>query len=194
MNHLVTFIIFVIIISPVLFYINQVIIENTYLGQRLETTSESEDLLTEETRGRLYLEGYEYFIKNPIIGLGLAQFRVHSRYNLYTHSDIMELLSTTGIIGAILFYYIYIVLWKRINKLLKVAKGENMIYRLNLFKVIIISIIFYGLFKPNFLDILTMVNIAVISGYIYYLFYHLAMAKHKKTIERKVPSEQAPAY
>tara|TARA_B100000963_G_C22635593_1_gene677425 strand:+ start:219 stop:1406 length:1188 start_codon:yes stop_codon:yes gene_type:complete len=52
------------------------------------------------------IKGIEYWTENPIIGLGIDQFR-HVNNSSYSHNNYVELLSTTGIIGFLL-YYIFI--------------------------------------------------------------------------------------
>lgn len=179
---------------PVLYQVNQLISEDTYLGKRLINTASSTDIIEDEKRIKIYIEAFDIFLQNPIIGVGLSQFKNHSIYEGIAHSDSMELLSTTGIIGFLLILSIYVILWKRINKLLRIINDDRIIYRLNFFKVVIIVVIVFGLFKPNFLDILTMIKIALISGYTYFLYYELLKLKQKIiTNERLSAGNPQPA-
>jgi O-antigen ligase len=184
-RHLAIYLIAILIIVPALYEINLVLSEDTYLGKRLQHTAESSDIIEDEKRIQIYIEAFEIFLENPMIGVGLSQFMVHSRFQGVAHSDSMELLSTTGIIGFGLIVYLYVIIWRRINKLLRIITDQKIIYRLRFFKVIIIAVATFGLFKPNFLDILTMIKVAVISGYTYYLYYELLKLKRSLELNGK---------
>src|SRR5690606_19279128 len=102
-------------------------------------------------------------------GIGLSQFPLYSSHHAMAHSEYMELLATTGLIGLILMMYFYYILIKKNLSIRKVIKDPNILYRLNLSNAIIVSILIFGLFRANFLDILTMIQLAFIAGYTNYL-------------------------
>lgn len=52
----------------------------------------------------------ERFLKRPLVGWGIGNFSYLNVYQTYAHSNLVELLADTGIIGAILFYANYIVI------------------------------------------------------------------------------------
>lgn len=52
--------------------------------------------------------GWDKFIEKPIIGWGINTSGVISSYHTYFHNNYIELLSTVGLIGFALFYYVYI--------------------------------------------------------------------------------------
>ncbi|MDO4563064.1 MAG: O-antigen ligase family protein [Clostridia bacterium] len=116
----------------------------------------------DEARAGMYAESVEFFWQSPLAGLGYNQFRVHSRYNTYSHSTYAELISCTGAIGTILWLVpmlmILFKLWKQIrqadnveqrNKILLcfatiamlLALGTGVILPYNFQCVIIIAII-----------------------------------------------------
>jgi O-antigen ligase len=103
-------------ILGVLLLFNTVIpyaLNNTYFGIRyakLQTGADGSAL----TRELLYQEAGEFFIESPIYGLGLDQFRYNSITGLYAHSDYAEILADTGIIGALIYFPIYIILAYRL--------------------------------------------------------------------------------
>lgn len=87
----------------------------------------------------LFYYGIEWFQENPILGVGINNYRVLSNVtppfvgrNFYAHSNIIELLVGIGIIGTLIYYsFIYFIL--------KTARKNNSQY----FKIIItIGIIF----------------------------------------------------
>lgn len=61
-------------------------------------------------------KGIALFQQQPIFGGGFDNFRVNSGYHTYSHNNYVELLSATGLVGTLLyyFYYAYIIklLWK----------------------------------------------------------------------------------
>lgn len=57
-----------------------------------------------KTRSELFKTAIEYWKKNPIMGIGFAQYQVLSPFQLYSHSSYSEILSCTGIIGFIIFF------------------------------------------------------------------------------------------
>jgi O-antigen ligase len=71
----------------------------------------------------LYETGWKMFQKNPAFGSGLASFseaRIgHFKWKsigTYSHSNIMEILVSSGLIGFIIYYSIYAVVAKRLLK------------------------------------------------------------------------------
>lgn len=97
----------------------QFLIENTYLGERLvSTTSSLEDsrlfYLVDGTvfqylgdRGLFYILGWDLFLDNPIFGIGLLNFPLMNDYIIdVLHSEYMVQLTELGIIGFSM-YIIY---------------------------------------------------------------------------------------
>lgn len=140
----------------------------TFLGMRLQNSSVGDDIsLT--TRLALYQEGWDLFLSSPITGVGIGHFMYYSSMNAYAHSDFLEVLSTTGIIGFFLYGAIYFVLWKRLNSLHRLSINNEFSYQIGLFKAFIITLTFIGLGRPNFNSIETMFVIASLIGYSHYL-------------------------
>lgn len=54
-------------------------------------------------RTDLYVEAWEFFKQHPVFGIGYKCFEHLSKYDYYTHSTYMELLSCTGLVGFVLF-------------------------------------------------------------------------------------------
>lgn len=73
-------------------------------------------------RGRLmlYQIGFEKIAESPATGFGLDNFRVVAGSGHYAHSNIMELLISTGIIGFLLYNLIYLSLAVKLFRLRKV--------------------------------------------------------------------------
>ena len=102
-----------------------------------------EDTGGTDIRKTLYNEAYEVFQRNPVIGVGLNNFQEYSYSGLYAHSNYMELLADTGIIGFVLFYALYVMVWIYSSKLNSLHDNKN-------------SILAYtGLFKTTLILLLT---------------------------------------
>ena len=109
------------------------------------------------------------FKESPFYGVGLSQFKERSVYNAYSHSLYMELLSTTGLGGFSIMAIFYYVIWRRVQKLKKVITNKTILYRLNFSSAVIISLVIFGFFNVSFLDIIIMLQFAIIGGYSNYL-------------------------
>ncbi|MCD4655507.1 O-antigen ligase family protein [bacterium] len=76
-------------------------------------------------RQDLYKEGWVMFRDNPFTGVGLGNYQLLSTYRVVSHSDYAEVLSTTGIIGAFLYFPIYLVLGRRLYRLRKIGSEQD---------------------------------------------------------------------
>lgn len=72
------------------------------------------DTSTKE-REVLINNGLEVFANNPILGIGLNNFRY--LFVKYSHNNYIELLSGLGLIGALLFYSMYALIFSRLIKM-----------------------------------------------------------------------------
>ena len=80
------------------------------------------------TRASLNELGMKLFSENPILGIGMDCSRIPAK-NLtgreyYLHNNFIELLADGGVIGFILFYSIYALLFYRMIKLRKYRDAE----------------------------------------------------------------------
>ena len=66
-------------------------------------------------REQLLIQGVDVFSSNPVIGIGLNNFRLLA--GKYAHNNYLELLTGVGIIGTVLFYSIYIFLFAKIFRM-----------------------------------------------------------------------------
>ena len=60
---------------------------------------------TDGARGYLIMQGIESFIKHPILGISLGEFKVNSGH--IPHNAFLDYLVTNGIIGAIFFIFVF---------------------------------------------------------------------------------------
>ena len=70
-------------------------------------------------RSEMYEESIDFFKRSPLFGIGYDQFRVLSRYKLYSHSTYAEVMADGGIIGMLLFITPILIAGFRLFKLRK---------------------------------------------------------------------------
>lgn len=99
--------------------------------------------------------GLNLFTDRPLFGYGLANFAVIA--GKYSHNNFIELLVGVGLIGAITFYSIYLVILKKILEI----KEDDMKLILFLFIVILL--------------ILDMARVSYISKYLMYTFIFISV-------------------
>ena len=119
------------------------LLEDTAVVQRLyqlESDSGAADI-----RAILYREAFEVFQEHPFFGVGLDNFRRYSVSGLYAHSNYMELLADTGIIGFALFFAVYLLVWRNSDRLVRLfERDETAIFLSGINKCIIILFLVIG--------------------------------------------------
>lgn len=173
-QNIFSFLFLVLVLVGIFFFINYIYTE-TAMGARLQ-----ESVFNPESnikRLTLYQEGLIIFPNNPILGVGLANFQAYSRYNSFSHSDYIEILVDTGIIGFILYFSIFPILLIKINKLKRIISNQLINYRLGLFQAFLISILIIGFTRTSYDDINTWVVLAAIIGYTYHLLWKMGRLK-----------------
>ena len=139
------------------------IVQTTYLGKRIERLDSSEAAI-QETRTQLAVEAVEVAAKAPVFGVGLGQFRYYSRFGLYAHADVFEVLATTGFVGAIIYIAVYVTLWRRIRGLAPLARERVLAYRLNMLSVMMVGNIVVSFGRPHFYDQFAAIMLGLILG------------------------------
>lgn len=157
----------IILVIAGIYYIAVKVVPQTYLGVKLMRSAEVGGL--DETRTGLYKEAMEMFLSNPVAGVGLGNFTVHSSFQLYSHSDYAEILSTTGFVGFTLYFPIYIILWRRIIRIRKKSNDAKIKYQMGLYKALLLTILAIGIGAPNFLMIHVWFLLALMIGHTYAL-------------------------
>jgi len=70
-------------------------------------------------RGALYKDGWELFLENPIAGVGLMNQAVIAGYAF--HSDFIDVLASTGIVGGLLYFSVYAVAFRKAKRVRRVC-------------------------------------------------------------------------
>lgn len=119
------------------------LLEDTAVIQRLSYLED--DTGAADIRKILYREAFGLFQSYPFFGVGLANFQEYSVSGLYAHSNYMELLADTGLIGFLLFYSIYYLVWRNSDKMVKLFNGdEKVLFLSGLNKIILILFLVIG--------------------------------------------------
>lgn len=130
------------------------VMENTLMGQRFKGFFKSGGnsvygSVEREDRYWMYVDGWNIFRKYPVCGVGLGNFVNYYWLGEYSHSDYIEPLATTGLIGFLLYHSFNIFLLLRTLRLIRRVRDPVVLYRL---KMVIISIVvnmFLGTGSPH---------------------------------------------
>ena len=150
-------------IAAALFLVGRFVVESTSVGERFRQAAATPHL--DVARYNLYQDGWMMFRQEPVYGVGLGNFVVHSRGGEYAHSDFMEVLATTGVVGLVLYFSIYLALWFRLRRVLKKRSDATSRYMIGLYQAMIITTLFIGLGTPNFLNVLYLYIVGMIVGH-----------------------------
>lgn len=96
-------------------------LENAYSVIESGNVSKADDSL--KGRLKLYKYGWNIAMEHPVQGVGLDNFRVampggyNSSKRTYSHSNMIELLASTGFIGFAIYYSIYVSIFMKLIKL-----------------------------------------------------------------------------
>lgn len=141
---------------------------NTYMGKRLQKIQTLDDAM-EDKRAHLYVEALYQTARHPVAGLGLGNFKVQSQLGAYTHSDYMEVLSTTGLVGFLLYYSMYYVLVRRIFRLRKMAASAEVIRITNVYLAALGALAVVYLFKDAVYNHHAAVFVGTMSGHTHFI-------------------------
>lgn len=128
------------------------------LGKRLLLTLEmfnADSYVGNSIANRMSLMriGVDLFKNNPVIGYGIGSFSVVSGTGLYAHNNYIELLVDVGVIGAAVYYSMYIY---NIRNLIRYLNRNRAFLALFLSYILIIVVLEYGLvsFQGDYVQII----------------------------------------
>jgi len=153
-------------------------LKGTVVGHRLQNTVATPEA---DPRWKLYNLGWEAFTKSPLFGVGLGNFAVV--YGQYTHSDYMETLSTTGFVGFILYFAIYLTLWRRLSRCQRGILDATTEYRINSYKAMILTMLFLAVGAPNVFQPQTWLLLGAITGHSCVVERSLALQPEEETAQ-----------
>lgn len=123
-------------------------------------------------RKKLILYGIRMWLDHPLIGIGLDNFRVVIKEywpisnRLYSHNNYIELLSTIGTVGTVLYYGIYFSIIKKINTIInKLDYGNKNLKLMQIFITAMISLMVLDMVTVTYYTKFTWILFMVILGY-----------------------------
>lgn len=163
--RLIILLLLLFIFGNIILYLGEQFLSGFYLYERLTRNDSVSAALDDEARLQLYSQTWKYFIENPILGVGLNQFRIYSGGKI-THTDILDILVQLGIFAGIVYVSIYVRLFRRIRRLKQyfTEKKDVRVYQIILLSFI--SEIFFGFSNPNWFTQLQMVVLSLLIVYV----------------------------
>jgi O-antigen ligase len=160
-------------------------IHKTYLGQRFNQVEEDTG---NQKRIQMYEEGYNMIKKYPVFGVGLNNYRRLSSFGLYSHSDYTEVAANTGIVGAILYFSIFVVLWRRLSRVRVMTRDPELLYTIGILKGSVLVILLLAFGRVNVTSKLTWIFLAAAIGYSWAAERDLNALKQKRFFLREQKS------
>jgi O-antigen ligase len=158
------------ILLGILAVIMPFVLDNTIVGKRFERffykgQGKIFEAVKAQDRYDMYVEGTKILLENPLFGVGLDNFKAHSLFKNYSHSDYIEPLTNTGLIGFLLYQSFYAFLLFRSFALLRRVKDAEIIYRLKMIIISVLTIMIIGLGVPHYTSQLVFALLTTFSVY-----------------------------
>ena len=112
-----------------------------------------------------YSDGLKLVAGSPIVGVGLDQFVFYDPTSHVAHSEYLEVFSDTGIVGGILYFAIFIVLWRLAGKIAKYTDDPTEFRIARLVRAILFVILVSNLGRYNYYEKSTWIVFASFIGY-----------------------------
>jgi O-antigen ligase len=156
--------IILVIVAIVLYNWFAPLYQNSILFNRLNNLTESDKSTT--VRLQMYKEAFILFKEYPLFGVGYDNFRYYSVFKTYSHSTYSEVLVSSGIIGALIYFSIYIsTMYKLIKLYVRRFKNNLSVYIEALLLSYMITGLVIATVKIDLYDIKSYLFLACISGY-----------------------------
>jgi O-antigen ligase len=139
----------------------------TVAGRRMSSTMQDRYSVDKETEERrdLYSAAFKLFLENPVTGIGLSNFNVVSRLYSETHSDFMEALVSTGLVGIVLYESMYYFIIRRAWRRLRKEPNLKVRYQLKMIIVGAVAVQIVGFGAPHYTTPLVYILLVSFSSY-----------------------------
>lgn len=134
-----------------------------------------------ETRISMYAVAVEIFMRSPLFGVGLDNYRAVAGFSTYSHSTYAEIIACTGIIGTTLYFIPYLNQAKKILRLIRI-KDIYISVHAKLLGILFVILIFLGTGVIHFYD--TNSYIAFSFTIAFYNIYGLKLKDQKAEGEK----------
>lgn len=121
-KKILSLIIIGIVFATAIYWFLPVFYESTLFSRLIEG---GYTIASDQTRSGMYQEALGFFYKNPFVGVGFNHYRVLSIYRTYSHSTYAEIISTTGLIGTLIYFSAYAVIIQNLFRVYIKAKGTK---------------------------------------------------------------------
>ena len=121
---------------------------------------------SDPTRSGMYKEAFKFFKNSPLFGIGFKQYEKLSIYHTYSHSTYAEIISTTGIIGTVIYFSSYVVIIYNLFWLYRKRKGLTSIIALQ-YLILIFAMLVLGAGVIHFYDISSHIMFALMISFYY---------------------------
>lgn len=134
-------------------------INDTLIAERLEQGAQ-------DLRYELFQEGINHGLDNPIMGIGVNNFRVLNGIGSYSNADYPEVISSTGIVGAILYYFVFISLMVKSLKYSYSLEDRMLRFYCFMITIGIMCLLLLGLGVILYISFSAMIILAIFAGFI----------------------------
>jgi O-antigen ligase len=157
------------IIGFIAFLVTPILIEGTILEERFEQ-QEDRGGLEGDIRYKMYTFGFQLFMDHPVLGVGFDNYKEYFPTKLYSHSDYIESLTSTGFVGFILYQLpFFMIIFKAITIAGYLTDKKIRFYAIMCFVgVIVIKVIGLGIILYN-TSPSAMIIFASLLSFTYYL-------------------------
>lgn len=152
------------IVFVALFYRFVPLFMESILFQRL---SKGVLISSDVTRSGMYREAFQFFLDNPLVGIGFNQYRLLSIYTTYSHSTYAEILSTTGLVGTVIYFSAYLVIFYDLFRLFTKSRGTKAGLKSLNFLLLIFVILVLGTGVIHFYQIINNIMFALMISFVY---------------------------
>lgn len=138
------------------------VMNNTLMGERFR-----EDTMLEHEEDRIdkYRESILMIREEPIFGIGLGNFADQSRSGRASHSDYVGVFTQTGVVGGLLYFGVYVILWRRLSRVQAQVRNPNTLRTIGILKAAIISILCIALGRWNWNHPVTYALLGAAAGF-----------------------------
>ncbi len=161
-----------------LFYKFAPLFMETTLFQRL---AKGVWISSDVTRSGMYNEAFQFFLDKPLFGVGFKHYELLSIYNTYSHSTYAEVLSTTGLVGTIIYFSAYLVIISNLYSLFIKARGTPVAIKSLNFLLLMFVMLVLGTGVIHFYGIIDNIMFALMIS-----FYYVERRKTRITVMQTI--------
>lgn len=99
-----------------------------------------------------FSQAWTVLSRNLFLGVGLSCYHFNDSYGLTGHSEYINIFTETGLPGAVLYFSIFVVMWRRAGKIAKYSTDPTDVKIAGLVKALVITIAVINFGRWNFFD------------------------------------------